>query len=79
MQRRLISDAAGRFRVEVSVSCEFLEDALERDGAEPVLKCALIAALSVLAQDGPWPHALLESMSAFMADMKGALQQELPI
>jgi hypothetical protein len=34
-------------------------------------------ALSVLAQDGPWPTAALQSMSTFMTDMRTSLIGDL--
>ncbi len=74
MGRRLV--AGGRFSVEVEVIGSVLDDALEHDRAEEVLKCAVIAALSALAQDGPWPSALLQLMTAFMTEMKGTLLQD---
>lgn len=77
MSRRSISDESGRFNMEVEVHDSVLEDAIGRYNAEEVLKCAMIMALSVLAQDGPWPFAALESMSAFMTEMKTCLIQGL--
>jgi len=74
MGRRLV--AGGRFSLEVEVIGPVLDEALEHDRADEVLKCALIAALSVLAQDGPWPDALLQAMTTFMTDMKGTLRQD---
>jgi len=74
MGRRLV--AGGRFSLEVEVFGAVLDEALEHDHAEEVLKCAVIAALSALAQDGPWPKALLQSITAFMTDMKGTLHQD---
>ena len=77
MSRRCISDESGRFNLEVEVHGTVLEDAIDHSNAEEVLKCAVIMALSVLAQDGPWPIAALESMSTFMTDMKSTLIQQL--
>lgn len=77
MSRRLISDESGRFNFEVEVHGTVLEGAIGHNNAEEVLKCALILALSVLAQDGPWPTAALESMSTFMTDMRTSLIGEL--
>jgi hypothetical protein len=34
-------------------------------------------ALSVLAEDGPWPGAALESMATFMTDMRSRLIAQL--
>ena len=75
--RRSISDDSGRFNFEVEVHGTVLEGAIGHDNAEEVLKCALIMALSVLAQDGPWPTAALQSMSSFMTDMRTSLIGEL--
>jgi hypothetical protein len=76
MAQRLIADKGGRFAIDVSVHGLVLSAALEREDADEVLTCAMIAALSVLAQEGPWPDALLRSMWHFMAEMRHALRQE---
>ena len=77
MSRRSISDESGRFNFEVEVHGSVLEDAIDHSNAEEVLKCAFLLALSVLAQDGPWPGAALESMSSFMTDMRTSLIAQL--
>ena len=77
MSRRSISDESGRFNFEVEVRGSVLEGAIGHSNAEEVLKCALLMALSVLAQDGPWPSAALQSMSSFMTDMRTTLIGEL--
>jgi len=77
MSRRNITVATGRFNVEVEVRGTVLEDAIDHSNAEEVLKCAVIMALSALAQDGPWPGAALASMSTFMTDMKSILVGQL--
>jgi hypothetical protein len=77
MSRRSITDQSGRFTFEVEVHGTVLEDAIDHNNAEEVLKCAFIMALSVLAQDGPWPGAALESMSSFMTDMRTRLIGQL--
>ena len=74
---RNITDASGRFSLQVEVHGPVLEDAIDRANAEEVLKCAFLMALSVLAQDGPWPGAALESMSSFMSDMRTRLIGQL--
>ena len=76
MGQRLVADRGGRFTFEVLVEGPVLDDALEHSDAEEVLKSAVIAALAVLAQEGPWPHALLETMWAFMDEMRRTLQAE---
>jgi len=77
MSRRSISDKSGRFSLEVEVHGSVLESAIDHSNAEDVLRCAFLLALSVLAQDGPWPGAALESMSSFMTDMKSRLIDQL--
>ena len=77
MSRRIVADKSGRFSLEVEVHGTVLEDAIDHSNAEEVLKCAVIMALSVLAQDGPWPTAALQSMSTFMTDMKTTLIGQL--
>jgi len=77
MSRRSISDKSGRFSLEVEVHGSVLESAIDHSNAEDVLRCAFLMALSVLAQDGPWPGAALESMSSFMTDMKSRLIDQL--
>jgi len=73
MSRRSIRDREGRFSLHVEIHDEMLEEAIGHDNAEDVLKCAFILALSVLAQDGPWPGAALHSMSSFMDEMRSTL------
>jgi hypothetical protein len=73
MSRRDIIDDRGRFSLQVEVHGPVLEDAIDHDNAEDVIKCAVILALSVLAQDGPWPGAALQNMSSFMTEMRTTL------
>ena len=77
MSRRCIIDESGRFNFEVEVHGTVLENAIDHSNAEDVLKCAFLMALSVLAQDGPWPGAAMESMSSFMTDMRSRLIGQL--
>lgn len=77
MSRHRIIDDQGRFSLEVEVCGPVLEDAIKHKSADQVLKCAVIIALSVLAQSGPWPDAALESMSSFMTDMRSTLIEGL--
>jgi hypothetical protein len=76
MNRRYFSDSEGRFSVEIEVDGTVFGDAIDHDLAEQVLKCANIMALCALAQDGPWPRALLERMAGFMSDMKAVLERQ---
>lgn len=77
MSRRSICSESGRFSLEVEVHGTVLEGAIDHSNAEEVIKCAVIMALSALAQDGPWPGAALESMSDFMTDMRTRLIGQL--
>ena len=76
MNRRYITDKAGSFCVEIEVEGPILGEAIDHANADDVLKCVVMAALGALAQDGPWPGALLRSMSTFMSDMKALLERE---
>lgn len=73
MNQQTIRDECGRFRLEIEVDDPVLEQAIGHYNAEDVLKCAVLMALSVLAQAGPWPGAALASMSDFMSVMKERL------
>ena len=77
MTYQTVSDASGRFQFELEVNDPVLIDAMEHRNAEDVLKCAVILALSVLAESGPWPGAALENMSTFMTDMRTTLVEGL--
>lgn len=70
MANRLITDTAGMFSCEVEVHGAVLREALEHQRAEELLRCAVIVALSALAQDAPWPDRALESMADFMVEMR---------
>ena len=73
MSRYDIMDDLGRFSLAVEVNGPVLEDAMEHPHAEEILRCAFLLVLSVLAQDGPWPGAALQSMSSFMTEMRSTL------
>jgi hypothetical protein len=70
MTNRLITDTAGLFSCEVEVHGNVLREALEHVRAEELLRCAVIVALSALAQDAPWPDRALESLAEFMVEMR---------
>jgi hypothetical protein len=76
MGQRLVANRGGHFTLEVVVQGPVLDDALQRADADEVLTSAMIAALAVLAQEGPWPDALLRTMGRFMEEMRSALRQE---
>lgn len=70
MPNRFIADAAGLFTLDVEVNGPVLGEALEHDRAEDLLRCAVIVALSALAQDAPWPERTLNSLTALMLAMR---------
>ena len=70
MANRLIADTAGLFTCEVEVHGPVLGEALEHERAEELLRCAVIVALSALAQDAPWPDRAMDSLADFMVEMR---------
>jgi hypothetical protein len=73
MSSRLIADTAGFFTCEVEVHGTVLGQALEHERAEELLRCAVIVALSALAQDAPWPDRALDSLADFMLAMRAGV------
>lgn len=67
---RVFADAEGFFSCEVEVHGSVLREALAHDRAEELLRCAVIVALSALAQDEPWPDRALASLADFMVEMR---------
>jgi hypothetical protein len=67
---RFFADAEGFFSCEVEVHGAVLREAIEHDRAEELLRCAVIVALSALAQDEPWPDRAMASLADFMLDMR---------
>jgi hypothetical protein len=70
MGNRFIADTAGFFTCEVEVQGAVLGEALEHERAEDLLRCAVIVALSALAQDAPWPERAMASLADFMLEMR---------
>ena len=70
MGSRLIADTAGFFTCEVEVRGAVLGEALEHERADELLRCAVIVALSALAQDEPWPDRAMASLADFMVEMR---------
>jgi len=73
MQSRLIADTAGLFSCEVEVNGAVLGEALDHDRADELLRCAVIVALSALAQDAPWPERAMQSLADFMVEMRAGV------
>jgi len=70
MANRLIADTAGLFTCELEVQGAVLGEALQHQRADELLRCAVIVALSALAQDAPWPDRALDSLAEFMLEMR---------
>ena len=70
MANRFIADTAGFFTCEVEVQGPVLSVALEHERAEELLRCAVIVALSALAEDAPWPERAMASLADFMVEMR---------
>ena len=70
MARLLVTDATGWITVDIDASGPVLGRALDHEKAEAVIRCAVLLALSALAEGDGWPAAALRTMAAFMATMK---------
>lgn len=70
MARLFVCDTGGTITADIEASGPVLGAALEDDQAECVLRCAVLMALSVLAEGGDWPTAALQAMFEFMSSMK---------
>lgn len=70
MARLFICDAAGLVTADIEAGGMYLDDALEHELAEPVIRCAMLMALSTLLEGGQWPSAALDSMAEFMTRMR---------
>lgn len=73
MATRLITDPAGLFSCELEVRGRVLGEALEHQHADELLRCAMIVALSALAQDAPWPDRAMASLADFMVEMRARI------
>ncbi|HYD50061.1 MAG TPA: hypothetical protein VEB21_17010 [Terriglobales bacterium] len=70
MTKMFVCDQIGALTADIEVEEPGLVDALEHEKADPVIRCALLMAVSSLAQGGSWPVAALESMAGFMQQMR---------
>ncbi|MGD9765884.1 MAG: hypothetical protein AB7V27_19515 [Candidatus Binatia bacterium] len=73
MTTRLIVDRAGLFTCEVEVNASVLRAALEHEQAENLLRCAMITALTALAQEGQWPERAMRALAHVMTEMRAQL------
>jgi len=70
---RLFVCNSGSITVDIEADGPVLGAALEHEKAESVVRCAILMALSSLAEGGLWPAAALQDMAGFMAQMKDAV------
>jgi hypothetical protein len=70
MARLIICDTAGLVTADIEAAGTYLDDALEHELAEPLIRCAMLMALSTLIEGGEWPSAALDSMAEFMTRLR---------
>ncbi|MFQ5666954.1 MAG: hypothetical protein ACE5I7_11050 [Candidatus Binatia bacterium] len=70
MAQLFVCDSEGSITADIEAHGPFLQDALEHEQAETLVRCAVLMALSALAEGGVWPTAALECMFGFMQSMK---------
>jgi hypothetical protein len=76
MARLILSENGGRITADIETNGPVLGDALRHEQAESVVRCAMLMAVSALAEGGTWPAAVLQCMAGFMADMKDQVRFE---
>lgn len=76
MVRMIICDSHGEITAEIEAAGPVMTGALRSDRAESVIRCAMLMAMSSLAEGGMWPAAALENMAVFMEDMRFRLEQK---
>ncbi len=76
MVRTILCDSFGEITAEIEADGPVMAGALRSDSAETVLRCAVLMAMSSLAEGGVWPAAALETMAVFMEDMRHRLTQQ---
>ena len=74
MARLFVCDDGGRITADIEASGTVLREALDHEQADPVVRCAVLMALSALAEGGAWPSAVLECMSSFMDAMRSEVR-----
>jgi len=73
MGRLFICGADEGVTADIETRGTVLNEALEHEQAEAVFRCAVLMSLSALAEGGPWPTAMLQTMAAFMTLMRDEL------
>ena len=74
MARLFVCDQQGVITADIEAAGTVLREALDHDQSDPVVRCAVLMALSALAEGGGWPTAVLECMSDFMDAMRSEVQ-----
>lgn len=77
MARLIICGADEGVTADIETRGALLNDALEHELAESVFRCAVLMSVSALAEGGPWPRAMLQTMAAFMTLMRDELSGRL--
>jgi hypothetical protein len=77
MARLSVCVSGGYITADVRTSGPVLEEALQHEKAEAVVRCAVLMALSALAEGDRWPNAVLESMASFMSRMDNAVRTQV--
>jgi hypothetical protein len=70
MAHLVLDDDSGWVTAEIEVHGPVLGAALEHKDAEPIVRCAIMMALSALAADEAWPTELMQTMARFMSSMR---------
>jgi hypothetical protein len=70
MAHLLLDDDSGWITADIEVHGPVLGAALEHKDAEPIVRCAIMMALSALAADEAWPTELMQTMARFMSSMR---------
>jgi hypothetical protein len=70
MARLVVCDAHGAITADIEAAGPVLRAALEHEKAEPLIRCAVLMALSALVEGGVWPAAVLRTMADVMNEMK---------
>lgn len=75
MARLFVCDNSGRITVDLEVSGPVMGAALDDERAESLVRCAVLMALSALAEGGPWPSEALQTLAGFMGAMRDQVCQ----
>jgi hypothetical protein len=70
MARLMVCDHAGRVTAAVEVHDPVLCGVFDHAHAEAVMRCALLMAVSALAEGGTWPATALAWCAHFMTSLK---------